>query len=105
MMDADLTPGANLSGAYLDGAMLAYSNLTGADLTGVQTCPVSSVLTLVVPWTFHLNIGKVRNHRAPTPQSRSKLEEAPYSDVSDHSLRRSGGAWGCTAFPLVMHPS
>ena len=32
MMDADLTPGAYLSGAYLDGAMLAYSNLTGATL-------------------------------------------------------------------------
>ena len=31
MMDADLTPGANLSGA-----MLAYSNLTGANLTGVN---------------------------------------------------------------------
>ena len=40
-MDADLTPGANLSGAYLDGAMLAYSTLTGAtptlaDLNGVN---------------------------------------------------------------------
>jgi len=36
MMDADLTPGADLFGIDLTGADLSGIDLTGADLTGAQ---------------------------------------------------------------------
>ena len=48
MMDADLTPGANLSGAYLDGAMLAYSNLSRATLT-VANLPEADLSCVIGP--------------------------------------------------------